>query len=193
MSDERIDYVVSLVDCKLANNQPAIGYFAPSAIDHRFDLTFDEMIADCTLFRNIGNEMFKLKDFSSALTNYKKCVDVLGHVPAGLTLPQRELLRDGVVKALSNTAQCYLSQPEPDYAAAKHMASEVRGALLRWLARCEDGGCETRRWLMPRCNLRLSTARSLSHIFRFRLFLFASALSSSRSLHCGVCCICRAF
>lgn len=132
INEERIDYVVSLIDCHLANDKPAIGYFSPDAITLRLDhqLSFAEVIEDSTMFRNRGNDAFKTRDYDTAITEYKKCVDVLGNVGENLTEKQKLLLLDAVVKALSNTAQCMLSKEEPSYTEALRASTEVSIPLL---------------------------------------------------------------
>jgi len=127
ITDEHIDYIVSLIDCHLANDKPAIGYFSPDSLTLRLDhqLSFNEVIEDSTMFRNRGNDAFKTRDFDTAITEYKKCVEVLGNVGENLTNNQKSLLLDAVIKALSNTAQCMLSKEEPSYTEALRASTEV--------------------------------------------------------------------
>jgi len=123
---ERIDYEVKLLDCKLSEGRTAVAFLSPKSVHLRIDLTFEESVADATLYRNKGNEAFKLKDFDTAASEYAKCTEVLGaSAVAGLTEVQKNALRDGVTKALSNTAQCLLSRSPPNFAGALKAASDA--------------------------------------------------------------------
>jgi hypothetical protein len=125
-SMERIDYEVKLLDCKLSEGRTAVAYLSPKSVDLRTDLTFEESVSEATLYRNRGNEAFKQKDYDLAASEYAKCTEVLGaSAVAGLTELQKNALRDGVTKALSNTAQCLLSRSSPNYAGALKAASDA--------------------------------------------------------------------
>lgn len=123
---ERIDYEIKLLDCKLSEGRSAVSYLSPKSVDLRTDLTFEESVAEATLYRNRGNEAFKQKDYDSAASEYAKCTEVLGaSAVAGLTELQKNALRDGVTKALSNTAQCLLSRSSPNFSGALKAASDA--------------------------------------------------------------------
>jgi hypothetical protein len=125
-ADDRIDYVVTLLDCKLTGGQPAVGYLSPDSVKERPDLEFEEVIEDANGLRNRGNDAFKAREFDVACFAYGKCVEILEKTPGDLTEEQRDALRDAIVKALSNLTMAFLAKPEPAYAAARRAATEVR-------------------------------------------------------------------
>jgi hypothetical protein len=125
-SEERIDYVVSLLDCRLTGDQPATGYLAPDKVSERAQLQFEEIIEDANGLRNRGNEAFKGREFDVACFAYGKCVEILEQTPRELSEEQRDALRDAIVKALSNLTMAFLAKPDPSFAAARRAATEVR-------------------------------------------------------------------
>ena len=59
-SPDRVDYVVSFTDKRMADGKPVTGFLRPRDVALRTTLLFDEAIADANNAREEGNRLFKV-------------------------------------------------------------------------------------------------------------------------------------
>lgn len=124
----RVDYAVDIYLGDKTGSAEAVtmrGYLDPAACSLRTFLTYREALADANKLREEGNAAFARKEYEEAVSAYAQSLDAVAHYRGPpLNITQRAALREVGVKAISNTAQVFLSQPQPDYDAVIAHASE---------------------------------------------------------------------
>jgi hypothetical protein len=128
---DRLDYVVELVGSQLTSTGASnlgIAYIDADEVSPR-GRTLAEFLLDAETCRSRGNAAYAAKNWTVAVMEYADTVAAVREAfRTNAQPPPAEVgkrLLDSAVRASANTAQVYLSMPQPNYELAQKHAEEV--------------------------------------------------------------------